>query len=112
MGLDSFACIGVAETLQGDDTRDSFSACRGFTERRFTRGRALFADSGCIHCHAISNLNLANGMPELAQQAPQFQGIGSRLNKDWIARWVANPKHLRPSARMPSLLGLESAESA
>ena len=75
-------------------------------------GRALFADSGCIHCHAISNLNLANGMPELAQQAPQFQGIGSRLNKDWIARWVANPKHLRPSARMPSLLGLESAESA
>ena len=41
-----------------------------------------------------------------------FAGIGSRLNADWMEQWVANPVHLRSSAKMPSLLGLKGAEDA
>lgn len=75
-------------------------------------GRALFAESACIRCHGVPNLSLVDAMPELAQRAPLFVGIGARLNEDWMAHWVANPKHLRPSAKMPSMLGLESPAAA
>ncbi|MBT3468021.1 MAG: c-type cytochrome [Opitutae bacterium] len=75
------------------------------------KGRTLFAESSCIRCHKGS-LSGTNLMPELARRAPSFLEIGSRLNSDWMAGWVSNPKHLRPSAKMPSLLHLDSLETA
>lgn len=75
-------------------------------------GRTLFAGSSCIHCHEDAAAIGLGSMPELAQAAPLFAGIGSRLNTGWMAEWVANPRHIRSSARMPSLLGLKSAEDA
>ena len=74
MGLDSFACIGVAETLQGDDTRDSWRVAGSPEGDVLREGRALFADSGCIHCHAISNLNLANGMRKTCPASAAVSG--------------------------------------
>jgi mono/diheme cytochrome c family protein/cbb3-type cytochrome oxidase cytochrome c subunit len=76
------------------------------------KGRTLFAESSCIRCHEDPQLVGPDVMPELARRAPSFVGIGSRLYSDWIAGWVANPRHLRASAKMPSLLHLDSVESA
>ena len=76
------------------------------------KGRTLFAESSCIRCHKDPQLAGPGLMPELARRAPSFVDIGSRLNADWMAGWVANPRHLRPSAKMPSLLHLDSVETA
>ncbi len=75
------------------------------------RGRELFLEFRCAKCHTTSIPD--RGVPELAMDAPAFAGIGSRRNHDWIARWVADPKALRPAARMPKILhGPDAARDA
>jgi mono/diheme cytochrome c family protein len=71
---------------------------------RLREGRALFADLHCVRCHTDPALtDLKDGMPELAKDAPNLEEIGSRLKPAWIARWISNPKALRPDTSMPNL---------
>ena len=64
-------------------------------------GRELFIEDRCARCHPGPGPGAS--IPELAMDAPTFEGIGSRRNYDWMARWIADPKALRPTARMPKL---------
>ena len=73
------------------------------------RGRQLAAEHRCFKCHAADAPG--KGMPELAMDAPSFEGIGSRRGVDWMADWVLYPKKLRPSAKMPAMLHEATAES-
>jgi mono/diheme cytochrome c family protein len=74
------------------------------TGERLREGRALFADLHCIRCHTDAGLNdLKDGMPEMAKDAPNLEEVGSRLNVAWMARWISNPKALRPDTSMPNL---------
>ena len=65
-------------------------------------GRELFVEHRCFKCHAVSGSE--TGMLELTMDAPAFDGIGSRRNYAWLARWVLDPKAEQPMARMPKLL--------
>jgi cytochrome c1 len=71
-------------------------------------GRELFLEFRCAKCHA--GPSAANGVPELATDAPSFEGIGSRRNYDWMARWIGDPKALRSMARMPRVLRGENTK--
>ncbi len=74
-------------------------------------GRDLFLDYRCVRCHQGSFGDA--GVPELNMDAPAFEGIGSRRNYDWMARWIVDPKALRPGAHMPRLLaGPKAKEDA
>ena len=73
------------------------------------RGRQLAVEHRCFKCHATDAPG--KGMPELAMDAPTFEGIGSRRRVDWMADWVLSPKKLRPSAKMPAMLHGATAES-
>src|SRR6185503_1513035 len=64
-------------------------------------GRELFIEYRCAKCH--QGLAPDAGIPELAMDAPTLDAIGSRRNYDWMARWIADPKALRPTAHMPKL---------
>lgn len=66
-------------------------------------GRELFLDHRCIQCHTDKTLT-ESGVPELKLDAPSLEGIGARRQFDWMARWILDPKSLRPSAQMPKLL--------
>lgn len=80
------------------------------TQLRF--GRELFLDHRCIKCHTDAKL-ADGGVPELKMDAPSLEGIGTRRNYDWMARWILDPKPLRPSAQMPKLLsGPKAKEDA
>jgi hypothetical protein len=87
-------------------------------------GRFLFANLRCFKCHTDPALDalIATArsamtgefspelaaklpMPELAIDAPAFDGIGSRLNESWIVNWISNPKSLRHNATMPRVFG-------
>ena len=75
-------------------------------------GHELFLDHRCIKCHTDAKL-VDSGVPELRMDAPSLEGIGARRHYDWVARWILDPKSLRPSAQMPRLLsGLRAKEDA
>ena len=72
------------------------------------RGRDLFVENRCAKCHTTPG-----GMPELAMDAPSFDGIGGRRNFDWLARWIADPHALRPGTPMPQVLsGADAKDKA
>ena len=73
--------------------------------RQVRQGQALFAQYRCIRCHADPNLTRAgaDAMPELEMDAPVLSDVGARLNRDWLAAWINNPRSLRPAAHMPRL---------
>ncbi len=77
------------------------------TGRQLREGRELLASLRCLKCHAPGSLDLlraASSMPELATDAPDLADAGVRLNVEWMARWISDPKSLRPTATMPRML--------
>ena len=75
--------------------------------------RDLVADALCIRCHPAAGTPdaLSDAMPELAATAPDLGGIGSRLRRRWIERWLLDPGSVRPQARMPRLLSTDAVEA-
>jgi len=70
-------------------------------------GRDLVYDSRCIRCHTAPGDPM---VPELSMDAPSFNGIGSRRQVAWMARWIADPAALRPGTPMPRIFhGAEAA---
>ena len=70
-------------------------------QNRLRRGRELVAEHRCIKCHAADFKPESGAMPELAQDAPVLDGIGGRMNQAWLAQWIDNPQHFRPTTAMP-----------
>lgn len=68
------------------------------TAKLVRAGRDLLAEARCVKCHTAPG-----GMPELAMDAPSFNGIGSRRNFGWLAQWIENPHALRSGTPMPRL---------
>lgn len=70
-------------------------------------GRQLLAKHKCLRCHQSephqSTSIAAETKLEQIRQSPQLQGIGTRINPDWLVAWLMNPAHLRSNATMPSL---------
>lgn len=74
--------------------------------QQLREGRVLYATLGCAHCHALpGKLSPKDcAMPEVEHRAPNLSGAGQRLDEAWIARWLQDPRSLRPDATMPILL--------
>lgn len=66
-------------------------------------GRELVGTMRCTKCHA-AEASPAEGMTELAMDAPDLREVGGRLHKDWMAAWIRDPKALRAHASMPKLI--------
>ena len=72
-------------------------------------GRMLVLEYRCTRCHRAA----ADGGEPPHMDVPSFEGIGLRRNQGWMARWIADPRALRRTARMPKLLhGSEAAAEA
>lgn len=76
-------------------------------------GRELYANRQCVRCHALpGSLKLADcAMPELHNVGARLDNLGQRLQPDWLAAWLANPRALRPDATMPHVLSGPDAKS-
>ncbi len=71
-------------------------------------GRELFLEHRCAKCHA--GADAAQALPELAMDAPNFEGLGARRHFGWLTSWILDPKAQRPGAHMPKLLAGPTAE--
>ena len=76
--------------------------------RRLREGRELVALRRCTRCHAHE----AKGMPELELDSPNLSDAGTRLHTEWMARWILNPRSIRPEATMPVLPEMTSKDAA
>ncbi|MBI4546975.1 MAG: c-type cytochrome, partial [Ignavibacteriae bacterium] len=68
------------------------------------RGKTLVGTIGCKGCHVIDNdtrMRIARGFNY--DIAPELSRAGSKLDPDWTYEWIKNPRHYRPTTRMPSL---------
>lgn len=76
----------------------------------FEQGRALFAQKGCIGCHALDNY--AEGVSYGQPQFPDLTNFGLRntvgagvldATLDNVAQWIMDPQSVKPGNRMPTL---------
>ena len=61
------------------------------------KGIALFEELGCFGCHKTKGF----GKDRNSMIGPDLTEIGSKVNPGWLLEWLKNPKHFRPSTRMP-----------
>ena len=71
-------------------------------------GRTLFIEHRCAACHTTDKSD--KSIPDLVKDAPSFENIGARRNYDWMARWIQDPKALRPTAHMPKIFSGDNAK--
>ncbi|MEZ5301015.1 MAG: c-type cytochrome [Verrucomicrobiales bacterium] len=68
-------------------------------------GRLLLGELNCTRCHAAEG-----GSPK---GAPILDGVGARLQADWLREFLTNPPAARPGTTMPDVLAdLGEAERA
>ena len=70
-------------------------------------GREAFLEFRCVRCHAAPGGTLA----EMSMDAPSFEGMGNRRNREWMERWILDPRSLRPTAHMPRVFSGADAPS-
>jgi cytochrome c553 len=63
-------------------------------------GTLLIGELGCVNCHAASQGLQAH---LLSKRAPILTNAGSRLRRDWMKQFIANPHLVKPGTTMPSL---------
>lgn len=59
-------------------------------------GRKLIEESNCAGCHKIEGYD--------RQWVPHLDGIGSKVNRQWLVSWLKNPKGYFEKTRMPNFL--------
>lgn len=75
---------------------------------RLFEGRQLFAQSGCVNCHAVTDLE---DDLDIRQIGPSLKHLKHKLSSDMAASWIWSPKSLRPTTRMPHYFMLENNAS-
>ncbi len=62
---------------------------------RFVQGWRLFQKYNCIACHKLS------GYKRPERIAPSLTYTGSKVEREWLVKWLKNPRDYLPEARMP-----------
>ncbi|MBI3988000.1 MAG: c-type cytochrome, partial [candidate division NC10 bacterium] len=77
------------------------------------KGKELVAKLGCLGCHRVGDefppppqpakMDPAEEILTRFDFAPDLGQVGSKVNADWLFRWVKDPKRFRPTTKMPNL---------
>ncbi|HEY2379802.1 MAG TPA: c-type cytochrome [Terriglobia bacterium] len=62
-------------------------------------GRDLIRIYGCFGCHKLP------GYEGVRKIGPDLSTVSGKLTKDWVRKWLANPKEFKSQARMPQFWG-------
>ena len=58
-------------------------------------GRDLVRIYGCFGCHKLP------GYENIRKVGPDLSTVSGKLTKEWVRKWLANPKEFKSQARMP-----------
>jgi cytochrome c553 len=73
-------------------------------------GRLAFTRQNCAKCHVPEGGFGSAPMPEATEIAPIVVGIGNRVTEDWLRKWIADPKALKPNTHMPHFIDPKTPE--
>ncbi len=60
-------------------------------------GKAAFEAKGCTACHYTDGPAKEKTIDDqLAKKGPELWYAGSKFQKDWLGKWLADPKPIRP----------------
>jgi cytochrome c2 len=62
-------------------------------------GRDLIRIYGCFGCHRIP------GYESVRKVGPDLSTVSGKLTRDWVKKWLSNPKAFKSEARMPQFWG-------
>lgn len=68
-------------------------------------GQWLVENIGCRACHVVGDDVLAVN-PRLTEDnnyGPELNGLGNKINGEWLFDWLKDPKNFRPQSRMPNM---------
>jgi cytochrome c2 len=69
---------------------------------KVSKGYENFERYGCYSCHKV------DWFPTKRKPAPTLKKLASKLQPDFVAAWIANPKDFRPTTWMPQIFHLEN----
>ncbi len=72
---------------------------------QLNEGRRLAQKFGCFGCHTVK------GFEHAWKAGPGLLNIQSKVDREWIVRWLQNPKGFRASTQMPQVFHLENTSS-
>ena len=79
---------------------------------RLNAGRHLAQKYGCFGCHTVKGFSTdVFGGESAWKVGPNLKHIQSKVDREWIIRWLQNPKAFRPSTLMPNIFHLENMSS-
>ncbi|HUG66663.1 MAG TPA: hypothetical protein VMM76_02860 [Pirellulaceae bacterium] len=63
-------------------------------------GTLLLGELSCVSCHASEDAKLS------PKRGPRLDGVGLRMQREWMQRFIAAPQVAKPGTTMPGMLHL------
>ncbi len=73
---------------------------------KLNHGIWLMETRGCWSCHLFKTFETRS----LKQVGPDLNKIASKTTPEFAHRWIADPKSIRPTTKMPQFFGLENTD--
>lgn len=99
----------TAKMLPLQHTEASCAKChKGVVEvpraEKLNEGRRLVQTFGCFGCHKMKEFE------DRWKVWPSFAHLQSKVGREWIVRWLQNPKAFRPTTQMPRIFHLSNMD--
>ncbi len=97
---DSFGFTGDWDepVLSAPLIESSCGTCHGEERVRhapvLNKGKELIEKYNCAGCHEIKGVE--------KEFTPRLDGVGSKVSRDWLVRWLENPRGVSATTRMPN----------
>ncbi len=72
---------------------------------KISRALEMVEHYGCFGCHEIE------GWKNIQKTGPSLRRVNSKLNRDFMYKWVRNPKGFRPRTNMPQMFDLPNTNT-
>ncbi len=72
---------------------------------KLNEGRQLARELGCLSCHKVQ------GFESPWKVGPDLTSVASKLDPEWMKKWIADPRAFRASTRMPQIFHLSNTDS-
>jgi cytochrome c oxidase subunit 2 len=82
-----FACIAILVVSQAAGAQEVGALAE--------EGRRAFVRNGCYGCHTVGRMGTA--------VARDLTHVGAKYSAPYIATWLRDPSHVRPSTHMPAI---------
>lgn len=94
---DAEAIADYLFSMSGTTRHDVDYSGAKFDEKLASKGKELWSQARCNLCHITGG----RGGNHAKVYAPDLSKVGSKVNKEWLFKWIKNPNEYFPETKMP-----------